>query len=318
MNVLITGAGLAGCHSARALAERGHQVMLFDVAPNVEYVRSVAGDLPVHQGDVRDLPDLAETMQREQVEVVIHTAYMIGDRLNQHPYSGLSVNIGGTIAVAEAARLTGVRRLVFAGTFGVFNWGLRPEAPVAEDFPVIGNAFYRASKIACEGILTSYAGKYGLQLAIVRFAQVYGIGHYAGGDLVGEALHQLVNAGLAGSPIEIDSQLFNSNDYIYAKDLAQGVALLCEKPLSNSVFNLGSGQLSQAGDVAGALQTAFPSADVRLVPGGERGYSPSRTQPLSIARIQQEVGYQPAYDVAAGIKDFVHDLSNRQTTNRLV
>ena len=57
MNVLITGAGLAGCHSARALAERGHQVMLFDVAPNVEYVRSVAGDLPVHQGVSRNLRD---------------------------------------------------------------------------------------------------------------------------------------------------------------------------------------------------------------------------------------------------------------------
>ena len=312
MNILITGAGLVGCHVARTLTERGHRVVLYDVSPREDYIRRVAGDLPVIQGDVRDLPTLVEAMHQERTDAVVHTAYMIGDRLAQRPYIGLGINIGGTIAVAEAARLTGAGRLVFASTFGVYQWGLGPTSPVTEDYPVITNAFYRASKIACEGILQSYAGKYGLEVAIARFAQVYGFGHYVGGDLISEVLHRMLETGLRGEPIEVDSQLFGSNDYVYAKDVAQGVALLCEKPFKSQVFNLGSGALSKAQHVVEALQAALPSVEVRPVEGGSMSYTPNRAQPLSILRLQEETGYRSAYDLTEGLKDFAQELTRNR------
>ena len=309
MNILITGAGLVGCHVARTLSERGHRPALYDVSPRENYVRRVAGDLPVFRGDVRDLPALVETMQQERTDAVVHTAYVIGDRLAQRPYAGLGANIGGAIAVAEAARLTGVPRLVFASTFGVYQWGLRPTAPVTEEYPVISNAFYRASKLACEVILQSYAGAYGLEVATARFAQVYGYGHYTGGDLIGEVLHRLLETGLRGGPVDVDSQLFGSNDYVYAKDVARGVALLCEKPLKSRVFNLGSGVLSRVEDVVEALRAALPGVEVRPIEGGSMNYTPDRAQPLSILRLQEETGYRSGYDLTEGLKDFAQDLT---------
>ncbi len=312
MNILITGAGLVGCHVARTLRERGHRAALYDVSPREDYVRRVAGDLPVFRGDVRDLPALVETMQQERTDALVHTAYVIGERLAQRPYAGLGANVGGAIAVAEAARLTGARRLIFASTFGVYRWGLRPAAPVTEDYPVVSNAFYRASKLACEVILQAYAGAYGLEVATARFAQVYGFGHYTGGDLIGEVLHRLLENGLRGGPVEVDSQLFGSNDYVYAKDVAQGVALLCEKPLENRVFNLGSGVLSKVGDVVEALQAALPGVEVQPVEGESTSYTPDRAQPLSILRLQEETGYRSAYDLAEGLKDFAWELTRNR------
>ena len=251
-------------------------------------------------------------MQQERTDAVVHTAYVIGERLAQRPYIGLGVNIGGTIAVAEAARLTGVRRLVFASTFGVYQWGLRPTSPVTEDYPVIANAFYRASKLACEVILQSYADYYELEVATARFAQVYGLGHYGGGDLISEVMHGLLETGLRGGPVEVDSQLFGSNDYVYAKDVAQGVALLCEKPLESRIFNLGSGMLSRVEHVVEAFQATLPGVEVRPVEGGSMNYTPNRAQPLSILRLQEETGYRSAYDLTEGLKDFAQELTRNR------
>ena len=59
MKVLVTGAGLVGCHAARELTNRGHSVMVYDLAPDDAYIHSVAGDVSTVRGDVRDLPALA-------------------------------------------------------------------------------------------------------------------------------------------------------------------------------------------------------------------------------------------------------------------
>ena len=49
MRVLITGAGLIGCHAARELLERGDDVTFLDVAPRPDYIRHVVGkDLPAN------------------------------------------------------------------------------------------------------------------------------------------------------------------------------------------------------------------------------------------------------------------------------
>ena len=97
--------------------------------------------------------------------------------------------------------------------------------------------------------------------------------------------------------------------YVYAKDVAQGVALLCEKPLESRVFNLGSGMLSKVEHVVEALQAALPGVEVRPVEGGSMNYTPNRAQPLSIRRLQEETGYRSAYGLAEGLRDFAQELS---------
>jgi len=309
MNLLITGAGLAGCHAARLAVQQGHRAVLFDMAPRLDYIRQVAGDIPVVQGDVRDLPALVETMREHRTETVFHSAYLIGDRLASRPYSGLQANVGGLIALAEAVRLSGVRRLVFASTYGVYNWGLPPTAPVAENFPVRTDVFYRASKVACESLLNAYATQYGFEWAALRFAQIYGLGHYSGGDTVGVVMHELVASALAGGPVQLYANQFGSNELVYVKDLARGIVSACVLPLSDGgLFNLGSGVVTDTDTLGGHLRAAFPSVEVHISPGPRAGFVPHRPQPLDLTRAKHALGYEPKYDVAQGIADFATEL----------
>jgi UDP-glucose 4-epimerase len=308
MNILVLGAGLVGCYFAREAMERGHQVVLYDVAPNDGYIGSVAPGVSAVRGDVRDLPAIVETIQGHRADAVFLNAGIIGGKAEERPFTTLSVNVGGAIATAEAARLSGVRRLVFASTFGVYNWDLPPTAPVTEDFPVAGNVFYSGSKVACERILRAYGNKYGIQVAILRFAVVYGRGHYAGGAAAGQVLHEAIEAAQAGRPVRLDTRVSGLTEYVYVKDVVQGVLLACEKPLQNAVFNIGTGVLTGRQEVANAIHGVFPSVEIQVDTVRPEQRVVPRDQPLDLSRSSRELGYRPQFDLLKGVADFAREI----------
>ena len=308
MNVLVTGAGLVGCNVARLLAEGGHRAILFDRSPNRAYIASVAPDCPVTVGDVQDLSALIETMQNEKVDTVVHTAYLIGDSLSQRPYAGVRANVDGCLALIEAARLTRVRRFLFGSTQGVYNWDLLPQAPVKEDFPLAGDIFYLASKIASERLLVAFAKEYQIEFAILRLAQIYGHGHYLGGDYAGIAMHDAISAALAGEAVNLDPGIITINDYVYAKDVAAGVVLACERPLKHPIYNIGSGRLGSPGDVVSAIADAIPGARVGMLPKPLAGPYWRHEQMLDLKRAREDLGYEPQFALAKGVADFANEL----------
>jgi UDP-glucose 4-epimerase len=312
MNVLITGAGLVGCHVARLLARQDHSVVLYDIAPNREYIVAMAPTAEVVQGDVVDLPTLVETMRNHAIDAVFHSAFLIGQRINAHPHAGMRTNVDGAMALAEAVRLSDVKRLLFASTFGIYRWDLSPKEPITEDFPVGGDGFYAASKIACERILAAFAKWYGFEFAILRFAQIYGPGHYAGGDTAGPAIHDALAAALAGQPVELDPGVLGVNDYVYAEDVASGVALACQRTLEHQTYNLGSGRLGMSEDVAAAVRAAVPGAHVRVLPKPVRGPFWRHEQRLDLTRSRADLGYQPAYDLGRGIAEFADHVRRQR------
>lgn len=316
MNILITGAGLIGCHFAREMARRGHRAVLYDVAPNENYVRSVAGDTPVVKGDIRDLPALVDVIREHQVDTVFHSAGLIGPKVAERPYMGLNINVGGAIAVGEASRLCGVRRLAFASSFAVYHWDLPPTAPLNEDFPTVQNNFYGSSKVSCEQILRAYATTYGMELALLRFAQVYGRGHYVGGSSGGIAMHGVAEAAARGEPVRVDPRLFGINEYVYISDVVQGIALACERPLKIGAFNIGTGALNSPSDVAEAIRKVRPGLEVEVLPGPAQRPGQRRDHPLDLTRARRELGYSPQFNLAGGIAEFVKELERVLSSRR--
>jgi UDP-glucose 4-epimerase len=313
VNVLVTGAGLVGCNTAQQLIDRGHHAVLYDIAPNEPYIQSVAPAAPVVRGDVQDMPTVIETLQQHKIDVIAHTAFLIGGSIGQRPFAGVRANVDGALTLAEAARLSGVKRFLLAGTFGVYDWDKQsPEigsSPIPEDFPVIAaDHFYRASKVAVEGLLGAFAKHYGFEYAILRFAQIYGRGHYAAGDSAGPAMHTVLATALAGERVQIDPGILSYNDYVYAKDVAQGLTLACEKPLQHRIYHLGSGQLSSPEDVANAVRQALPGASIEVLPKPVVGPFWRHEQPLDLRRTRQQIGYEPQYDLVKGVADFADEL----------
>ena len=313
MNLLVTGAGLVGCHAARLLTDRGHKVVLYDLRPNESYIASVAPEAKVVQGDVNDLPGLLDVLRQHEIEIAVHTAFLIGERINAHPHAGMRTNVDGAMAMAEAVRLSGARRLLFASTFGIYRWDLNPTQPLTEDYPIGGDRFYAASKIACERILSAFAKWYSFEFAILRFAQIYGPGHFAGGDAAGPAMHAALSDALAGRPVEIDPGLLSINDYVYGVDIGAGVAVACEAPLKHELYNLGSGRLGTSEDVAGAIRSVVPGAEVEVLPKPVRGPLWRHEQPLDLTRSRADLGYAPSFDLARGLGAFAEYLRRVST-----
>ena len=300
MRVIITGAGLIGCHTGKELVERGDEVTFFDFAPRSDYIRHVTGkDLRVIRGDIRDLAALMDAFQQVRPECVIHLAASVGEANIDNVYTGFQVNLVATINVAEAVRLAGVRRLIHASTQALYV-GEDPKELLYEDSPIDSRGrVYNASKLACEHVLRTYVAKHKFGLALLRFAGVYGFRSVAGGP--GVAVQEAVWAAVAGNPVVLNA--YESVDFIYAKDLANGIALAVHaSPLLHQVYNLGSGTLTTIDNVEEALRKIFPGVQI------SRGkLTPARPR-MDIMRARAELGFSPEYRLEAGLRDYVAEL----------
>ena len=222
MTTLITGAGLVGTAYGKFAAERGERLVFIDPQPREDYLRERLPDADVTliRDDVRNLAGLVEAVQAHKPETLLHTAALIGGRAANPIHEGLGLNIGGTLNVAEAARLGGVRRIIHVSTFGVYDWRRDPSEAVDEDFPRGAGAAYSNSKAAQELILEAYEGKYGFERVTLRPGNVFGVGHFWAGSAGGEKVQNLLEAGIRGEVARIPEQQTMNFVYLYERDMA--------------------------------------------------------------------------------------------------
>ena len=304
MRILITGAGLIGSHTARELVERGDEVTFFDFAPRPDYIRHVTGrNLPMIHGDIRDLAALVDAFQQVRPDCVIHLAASVGEANINNVYAGFQVNLVAAINVAEAVRLAGVRRLIHASTQALYV-GEDPKELLYENSPIDSRGrVYNASKLACEHVLRTYVAKHNFELALLRFAGVYGFRAVAGGP--GVAVQEAVWAAMTGRSVELNA--YESVDLIYAKDLANGIALAVHaSPLPHQVYNLGSGALTTVEDIEEALRKIFSGVAM-----SRRKLTPARPR-MDITRARTELGFNPEYKLEAGLRDYVAELKRSE------
>lgn len=296
MNVLITGAGLLGAHTAADLIDAGHEPLLVDVRPDSAYVEQVAGDVPIHLLDAVDADRLAALARRADVDAVVHTAALIGPKANRDPYLAVRVNVGATLAAAEAARRTRAKRLVLASSLAVYDWS-EPSEPPREDAAPRPRSVYGATKAAAEMVALAYAAGGAVAATILRFAGLYGYGRFRGGSVFGALLQRTIEALLERGRADLDPRLAN-REYLYVRDAARAVRMAVERPDVAGLLNVGSGRVERADDLAHALRCAVPGAEVS-VPLVDAPPVP----PLALEKATERLGYAPAWPLADGLAD---------------
>jgi UDP-glucose 4-epimerase len=308
MTTLVTGAGLVGTAFAKEAQARGEHIVFVDPEPRADFLRTKLGEgaYTFVRKDVRDLPALIEAIQTHRVSTVVHTAGLIGSRVQQSLSLAFDINLGGTRNVAEAVRLTGVRRVVHISTFGVYDRRRKMSGPVAEDFPRGGGRGYGNYKAAKELILEAYADAYKFELIMLRPANVFGLGHFWSGSSGGRKMQNLLEAGLDGRIARIESSETMANEYIYAKDMGRAVDLAATVPLpAETIFNIGSGAVTPFSEVLDAVKALFPSLRYQV----EAGEPPkSKSAPLDISRAKQHLGWEPRFSIRAAFEDFLAEL----------
>lgn len=163
MRVVVTGAGGSlGRVAVPALAERGHEVRLFDL-------QDLASDHEVIRGDVRDLDSVMEALDAS--DAVVHGAAIHGIHIASWPPEAFwSINATGTFNVYEAARRQGVEHVVLSSSMAVYGAKATEEswAYVPDDTPPVPDDVYGISKLTCEGLARYYARREGVSTVALR------------------------------------------------------------------------------------------------------------------------------------------------------
>jgi len=308
MSTLITGVGLIGTSFAKLAIDRGEPIIFVDSEPRADYLLEAVGDanVTVLRRDVRDLPALVDAMTSNGVDTVVHTAGLIGGRVADPLYTGLQINIGGTINVCEAVRLSGVKRLVHVSTFGVYDRTKEPDHAVTESASTGSDVPYGASKVANELIVNTYAKSYSFELVILRPANVYGVGHFWAGSGGGKSVQNLVTAGIKGETITMAP--VRDFEYVYAKDVGRAIDLAATVPQSSHrAFNIGNGKITTFADLIEAAKASMPGLNVESTgepPGGIR-------QPMDLSASKKHLGWAPQFSLADGLADYASELKAR-------
>ncbi len=311
MATLITGLGLVGTSYAQLALKRGENIVFYDVAPRKDFLARKLGsaDVTVVQRDVRDLPALIETIQTNKIDKVIHTAGLIGGKVAQPIYTGMQINVMGTINIAEAVRLTGVKRLVHISTFGIYDRRKGEPGPIDESFPRGPGEPYGNSKVAKELMVEAYQRLYGFELIVLRLANVYGVGHFAGGSGGGELLQNILLTGIKGGVIKVRQEQARDFEYVYYKDLGRALDKAATVNFSLPVtLNIGTGIVVKFDELVAIAQKLLPNLQVEMIPGQAPR---SAKQPMVITKAKDVLGWTPEFNMEAGFKDYIEELKKR-------
>jgi len=307
MRIMVTGgAGFIGSHLVEQLLAAGHIVAILDdfndfYDPRIKQanIAGFAKDVALHRVDLRDDASVRNLFHREKFEVIAHLAARAGVRPSiQHPQLYYDTNVTGTLHLLEAARVTGVKRLIFASSSSVY--GASKIVPFSEDQHLTQTLSpYAATKIAGEFLCSTYSHLYQLRVVALRYFTVYGPRQRP--DL---AIHQFTRHIHAGQPIEQFGDGTTRRDYTYIDDVIQGTlaALQYQGPLFD-IFNLGESETLQLKDLIVAIENALgKKAKINQLPE-QPGDVPLTCADISKAR--KLLGYKPTTRLNEGLPRFV-------------
>ena len=246
MKILVTGgAGFVGSHVVDRLLEDGHAVEVIDNLSTGRRER-IHPNARLHVCDLRDAR-LVEVIATTRPDVVVHVAAQAAvSRSVIDPRFDASINVLGTIALLEACRLTGVRRIIYTSTGGA-GYGDTDVLPTPEDHPLRPSSPYGVSKTAAERYVDCWAGLTGGRALTLRLANVFGPRQDPAGEAGVVAI--FTSRLLAGDPCIVTGDGEQTRDYIYVLDVADAVSRAVVSPDAVGVMNIGTGVEKTVNDI---------------------------------------------------------------------
>ena len=304
MSVLVTGGtGFIGNRIIRKLLDRGEDVVCFDLVPPRVNLEPYLDRIKIYRGDITQLPHLLEAINTNGVHKIIHMAALLPpDTEERHSYA-MQVNIGGTNNVFEAARWTGVERVVYASSIAVY--GIQDtfgERPINEDDLHDPINVFGMTKSVNDFSAKRYIDRHGLDLVGVRICTVFGHGRVTGmTGMIGGLLMSLPAIGQAVSmPFHHEEQ----SPMIHAEDAAEIFvrAALADK-LNHSIY-ISGGSMCSIKEMSDIVRDIIPDAQIstgdQLVP---------HVYNVDNSRMLADIGYEIA-PLRQRILDHINDARN--------
>jgi UDP-N-acetylglucosamine/UDP-N-acetyl-alpha-D-glucosaminouronate 4-epimerase len=318
MKALVTGGGgFIGCHVARGLLKRGHEVRVLDnfATGRRENLLDVLGSVDLVEGDVQSY-ERAHTAVRG-CDVVFHQAALPSvPRSIQDPLTSNASNVIGTLNTLLAARDSGVRRVVFASSSSIY--GTNPNLPKQEAMPAFPISPYAVAKQAAEGYCRSFSDVYGLETVCLRYFNVFGprqdpLSQYAA------VIPNFITAFLRDEPPTVHGDGEQTRDFTYVDNVVRANLLAAEAAeASGQIYNIAVGERISLNNVIELLRQLIGS-DIHP------NYVPARPGDVrhslaDISAAHRDLGYAPEVHFEEGLRrtvEFHRELASSERVERV-
>jgi nucleoside-diphosphate-sugar epimerase len=300
MNMLVTGgAGFIGSHLTEFLLQQGHIVRVLDnlSTGKLESLAHVPNSFEFIQGDIQDPTALDRACQ--DIDLIFHLAAMVSVVESvDSPQKAYATNLSGTVALLQAARHHGVKRVVQVSTCAVY--GNTERLPASEDDNPNPMSPYAATKLAAEHAGTLFTALYGLDVVSLRFFNVYGprqdpLSPYAA------AIPRFIAAIRSGGQPTIYGDGRQTRDFVYVGDIVRAMFAAANAPqAAGQVINVGRGEECS---VIELVEMIGQLTDIKVQPL----FLPARPGEVqrsvaSVAKLHALIGYQANTDLQTGLR----------------
>jgi UDP-glucose 4-epimerase len=305
MRVLVTGAaGFIGSTLVDRLLADGHTVVGIDDLSSGRIANlegACASDrFELVQADVVDA-DLIGLLAQIAPEVVYHLAAQIDVRRSvADPEFDATVNVVGTVRLAEAAWRAGVRKVVHTSSGGSV-YGVPSDYPTSETAPTDPASPYAASKVAGEIYLNTFRHLHGMDCSHVAPSNVYGPRQDPHGEAGVVAI--FIKALLAGEPTTVFGEGGNTRDYVYVGDVVDAFVRASGTTGAGQRFNIGTGVETSDRALHTAVAAAVGAPD-------EPRFAPPRLGDLArscldVRKAEMVLGWRPRVRLDEGLRQTV-------------
>jgi UDP-glucose 4-epimerase len=238
MRFLITGgAGFIGTALASHLAKEGHTVRVLDDLSSGDVSR-LEPRIHFTRGDVEDKPKVWRLLNN--IDCVYHLAARVSvPESVLYPREYNKTNVSGTVAIMEAMRDAGVKRVVLASSGAVY--GEQRAAQVSEDLLPEPTSPYAVSKLAAESYVRTIGGLWNIETVCLRIFNAYGPGQ-AILPAHPPVIPQFVRQILGGGSLIIHGDGRQTRDYVHIDDVVRALVIAATATgIDRQIINVGTG-----------------------------------------------------------------------------
>jgi len=260
MTTLITGiSGFTGTYLAKKLLERDEPVvgLIHDVHPTFtfEYF-GLDDEMDIARADITHYRNIERVIQRYDIDTIYHlAAQSIVKRAQTSPINTYKINVMGTVNVLEAARITGVARILIVSTDKIYG---ETVVPFVEYFSFKPVGVYESSKAAADIIARAYASTYDMNVVVSRSCNIYGPLD-TNPRIIPNTIRQCLN----GERPLIYEGVNDKREYIYVEDVADAYIALIDniRKTRGDAFNIGTGEIFSQEDIVLKILEYFPDLE---------------------------------------------------------
>ena len=302
---LVTGgAGFIGCNLARYILNKGHDVVVLDnfATGKRENLTEIAEKIELIEGDIRDRGTVDRAI--DGCSAIFHQAALGSvPRSMDDPVTSHDVNVNGTVTILEAARASGIKRVVFAASSSAY--GDQKESPKHEGMVPMPISPYAANKISCEAYMQAYAAGYGMETVCLRYFNVFGP-HQDPQGAYAAVIPAFVSRLLAGEGPVVFGDGEQSRDFCYIENVCNANWLAANAPAdacSGKVMNIACNARTSLNEILDLLKELLGSSVEAIYQDERAGDVKHSLADVSLAR--EAIGYEPKIFFEEGLRNAI-------------